>query len=114
MGAVRKRPQAGELHDRLIQLLVWLERFREAALAAENKLRQVPGTAATDFLRAARLWSTQGDWARAAAILHVGRQLHGGDSALGQALADLEAREGAGVNQLVTALQNSRTGATQD
>jgi len=40
--------------------------------------------------------------------------LHGGDPTLGQALADLEAREGAGVNQLVTALQNSRTGAAQD
>jgi len=113
-GAVRKRPQAGDLHDRLIQLLVWLERFREAALAAEHKLRQVQGTSAADFLRAARLWSTQGDWARAAAILHVGRQMHGGDPALEQALADLEAREGAGVNQLVTALQNRRTGAAQD
>jgi len=74
----------------------------------------VPGTSAADFLRAARLWSNQGDWARAAAILHVGQQLHGGDPTLGQALADLEAREGAGVNQLVTALQNSRTGAAQD
>jgi len=74
----------------------------------------VPGTSAADFLRAARLWTIQGDWARATAILHVGRQLHGGDASLAQALADLEAREGAGVNQLVTALQNSRTGADQD
>jgi tetratricopeptide (TPR) repeat protein len=112
--AVQQRPDWGELHDRLVLLLVWLERHPEAALAAENKLRRVPGTSASDFLRAARLWTGQGDWARATAVLHVGRQLHAGDPLLEQELASLATQQGAGVNQLVTALQNSGTEAAQD
>jgi tetratricopeptide (TPR) repeat protein len=116
--ALRERPDSGELHDRLILLLAWLERGGEAAVAAENKLRVVPGTPAGDFLRAARLWRTQGNWARAAAVLHVGRQLHPGNPLLEEELARLAAAEGSGVAQLVTALENSshnsRTGKAQD
>jgi tetratricopeptide (TPR) repeat protein len=112
--ALERGPGRGELHDRLVQLLAWLQRGGEAALAAENKLRQVPGAAASDFLRAARLWTGEGHWARATAILHVGRQMHPGDPLLEEALAGLAEREGAGVNQLVTTLENRGTGAAQD
>jgi len=112
--ALARRPDCGELHDRFLLLLAWLERLPEAALAAENKLRLVAGTSAEDFLRAARLWAAQGDWARATAILHVGRQLHAAEPLLAQALAELAERAGAGVNQLVTTLQNSGTGAARD
>ena len=102
------------LHDRLILLLVWLERIQEAAVAAENKLRTMPGTSASDFLRAASLWARQGDWARATAMLHVGLQLHAGDHLLNQALEELALREGSGVNQLVTVLQSSTVPTFQD
>jgi tetratricopeptide (TPR) repeat protein len=112
--ALARRPDCGELHDRLILLLAWLERLPEAARAAENKLRLVPGTSAEDFLRAARLWAAQGDWARATAILHVGRQMHPAEPLLAPALAELAERAGAGVNQLVTTLQNHCTGAGRD
>jgi tetratricopeptide (TPR) repeat protein len=112
--AVQRQPGSGELHDRLILLLLWLERVPGAALAAENKLRMVSDTSGSDFLRAARLWAAQGDWARATAVLHVGRQLHSGEPLLEQELTDLAEREGAGVNQLVTALQNSGTGSLRD
>jgi tetratricopeptide (TPR) repeat protein len=112
--AVQQRPESGELHDRLILLLVWLKRIPAAAAAAENKLRLVPGTSASDFLRAAHLWMGQGDWARATAILHVGKQLHIGEPLLDQALAEMAAREGTGVNQLVTTLENRGTRAAQD
>jgi tetratricopeptide (TPR) repeat protein len=114
LAALRARPDSGPLHDRLILLLAWLERIPEAARAAEEKLRRVPGTASADFLRAARLWMRQGDWARATAVLHVGRQLHPGAAPLEQALADLAARHGAGVDQLVTTLQNAGTRGARD
>jgi tetratricopeptide (TPR) repeat protein len=112
--ALERQPESGELHDRFIQMLVFLERREEAAQAAENKLRTVPGTAPGDFLRAAGLWAGQGDWARATAMLHVGRQLYREDSALNQALADLSSREGGGVNRLVTALEKGVVPGFQD
>ena len=108
--ALQQRPQLAELHDRLVTFLVWQERILEAALAAENKLRLVPGTSAQDFLRTASLWMRHGDWGRATAVLHVGLQLHAAEPLLQQALAEISARAGPGVNQLVTTLQNSRTG----
>lgn len=103
--AVAHRPAAAELHDRLVQLLVFLERRTEAALAAENKLRSVAGSTAGDFLRAGSLWTGEGNWARATAVLHVGRQLHPGDPALNEALTELAGREGSDVNRLVTTLE---------
>jgi tetratricopeptide (TPR) repeat protein len=112
--AVQQRPDLADLHDRLILLLVWLERMPEAAVAAENKLRTMPGSSPSDFHRAASLWARQGDWARATAMLHVGLQLHAGDPLLNQALAELASREGSGVDQLVTALQNSTVRTFQD
>ena len=112
--AVRQRPGLGELHDRLILLLVWLERIPEAALAAENKLRSVQGAPGSDFVRSASLWAKQGDWARATAVLHVGLQLYPSDPLLNQSLADLASKEGSGVNQLVTNLKKSSAGPYQD
>ena len=88
-------------------------RCAEAAQAAEDKLRAVPNTSARDFLRTAGLWAKNGNWARATAILQVGLQLYRDNELLLQALRELSAREGDGVNQLATALQDSCTGRDQ-
>jgi hypothetical protein len=77
-------------------------------------LRAVPNTSPRDFLRAAGLWAQNGDWRRAAAILHVGLQVHADNELLLQAFHELSAREGKGVNQLATALQDSCTGRDQN
>jgi tetratricopeptide (TPR) repeat protein len=111
--ALLQQPRSGELHDRRITFLVWRERIPEAAQAAEDKLRLVPNTSARDFLRAADLWAQNGNWARATAVLHVGLQLHAGNELLLEAFRELRAREGSGVNQLATALQDSCTGRDQ-
>jgi tetratricopeptide (TPR) repeat protein len=112
--ALQKRPGLGDLHDRLIQLLVWLDRTAEAAAAAENKLRCVSGTTAADFVRAASLWNQSGNLARAIAVLHVGIQVDPGNVLLEQALTDMRRRDEAGVNRLVTMLQKGTVGSFQD
>ncbi|HWF40010.1 MAG TPA: tetratricopeptide repeat protein [Candidatus Acidoferrales bacterium] len=112
--AVQKRPDLGDLHDRLIQLLVWLKRFPEAAEAAENKLRAVSGTSAADFVRAASLWNQSGNLGRAIAILHVGLQIHPGDSLLEQSLTEMHRSDEAGVNRLLTMLRKETVESFQD
>jgi tetratricopeptide (TPR) repeat protein len=113
-GALEQRSDLPELHDRLIVLLAWLGRSSEAALAAEGKLRAVTAAPPGDFARAAHLWAGQGNWARATAVLHVGLQLYAGDPILTQSLGDLVDREGAGVNQLVTALDKTKVRTSRD
>src|SRR6185312_6507380 len=73
--ALRKRPDVGELHDRVVQLLAWMNRTGDAAAAAEQKLRSVPKVSGADFARAARLWQQTGNLARAVAVVHVGTQI---------------------------------------
>jgi tetratricopeptide (TPR) repeat protein len=111
--ALNARPDVGELHDRMIQLLVWMERPGDAAAAAEQKLRTVPKTSAADFARAARLWHQTGNLARAVAVLHVGMQLHQFDPLLNQLLAELREGEPETVNHLVTALRKATDGSFQ-
>lgn len=55
--AVEIKPNAGELHDRLILSLVWVDRIEPAAVAADNKLGAMEAPGAVDFLRAASLWA---------------------------------------------------------
>lgn len=109
--AVSKRPTLGDLHDRLIQLLVLIEQFPQAAEAAENKLRNVSGTTAADFVRAASLWNQSGNLARAVAVLHVGLQLHSGDVLLQQAVSELKQRNEIAVNQVMTLLHKGTVGS---
>jgi tetratricopeptide (TPR) repeat protein len=87
--AVESRPSAGELHDRLILSLVWLDRIEQAGTAAENKIKMVENAEAGDFLRAASLWARQKDWGRAAAVLQAGLQLHPNDITLGRGLSEV-------------------------
>jgi tetratricopeptide (TPR) repeat protein len=112
--AVQRRPDLPDGHDRLVLWLVWQQRTAEAALAAENKLGMVRRPSEADFGRAAALWSAAGDWARATAVLHVGLQVAPQSLSLQQSLRELAARQGEGVNQLVTALAQGKVPATRD
>lgn len=70
--AVLSKPGIGELHDRLMLTLVWLDRVDEAAAIAQNKLVALERPVAHDFLRAASLWARLGQWPRAVAALEAG------------------------------------------
>ena len=87
--AVESKPGAGELHDRLILSLVWLDRIEEAGAAAETKLKMVKHAEAGDFLRAASLWARLKDWGRATAALQAGLQMHPTDITLGRSLSEV-------------------------
>jgi tetratricopeptide (TPR) repeat protein len=87
--AVESKPTSGELHDRLILSLVWLDRINEAAVAADGKLKAVDHPDATDYMRAASLWAREKNWERAAATLQVGLQAHPHDITLGRSLAEV-------------------------
>jgi glycosyltransferase involved in cell wall biosynthesis len=87
--AVECKPAAGELHDRLILSLVWLDRIEQAGAAAEAKLKAAEHTGAVDFLRAASLWARLKNWPRAAAVLQVGLQRHPNDITLGRSLSEV-------------------------
>ena len=86
---MESNPLAGELHDRLILSLVWLDRIEEAGLAAENKLKALDHPEAADFLRAASLWDRLKNWARAVAVLQAGLQSHPHDMTLGRSLSEM-------------------------
>jgi tetratricopeptide (TPR) repeat protein len=73
-GALEKDHRSGILHDRLVLAFVHCDLLEAAALAAEDKCRNVLPQP-TDILRAASLWSQAGKKARAAALLDVGRKL---------------------------------------
>jgi glycosyltransferase involved in cell wall biosynthesis len=87
--AVESKPEAGELHDRLILSLVWLDRIEESGEAAEAKLRMVEHPGAGDFLRAASLWARVKNWGRAAEVLQTGLRLHPNDITLGRSLSEV-------------------------
>ena len=103
--SVEQKPNVGELHDRLILSLVWLERTKEAALAAESKLRAVHSLVPMDFLRAATLWTKQSNWPRAAAVLHVGVQVFPGNALIEQASQEICVQEGTRAEELMVLLK---------
>ncbi len=69
--AVVQAARLREVHDRLVQALVWLDRPAEAADAAEAKLAAIEPSA-TDYLRAASIRVHLGDRAKAVALLQEG------------------------------------------
>lgn len=101
---VEREPQQPELHDRLILSLVWLGRLPEAAEAAEAKLRSVRVPLPGDFLRPATIWASLGEWKRSAAVLHVGTLVYPSNEMLKRALAELSARAGAHVTDMLEQL----------
>ena len=74
--AIELAPSDGELHDRLLQAFVSLDKLGDAAATAEAKLEAVGNPASTDFLRAAALWFQLGRLARSSAVLQVGLQMY--------------------------------------
>jgi tetratricopeptide (TPR) repeat protein len=87
--AVESKSSSGELHDRLILSLVWLDRIAEAAFAAEEKLGAVEHPDATDYLRAASLWAREKNWEHAASALQAGLRAYPHDITLGRSLAEV-------------------------
>lgn len=71
--AVTRAPALAEVHDRLVQALVWLDRPAEAAVAAEGKLAAVQPSA-DDYLRAASIRSHLGQSAKVREILRAGTE----------------------------------------
>jgi hypothetical protein len=76
----------------------------EAAAAAEDKLRSLQLPRPGDFLRAATLWANLGEWKRSAAMLHVGSVVYPNNEVLKQALAELSAKAGAHVDEVIEKL----------
>jgi tetratricopeptide (TPR) repeat protein len=105
--AVEVQPAAGELHDRLILSLVWLDRIEQAAAAADAKLGAIERPQAVDFLRAASLWARVKNWTRAAGVLQAGLQRHPSDITLGRSLA--EVIHTADVPKYATTAQSSKS-----
>jgi glycosyltransferase involved in cell wall biosynthesis len=98
--AVRSRPRAPDLHDRLILGCVALTRIEEAAGAAQVKLDSVERPQPGDFLRAASLWANSKNWPRALAALKSGLAVFPGSEKLDRALA--EAGNAGGVPKLAS------------
>jgi hypothetical protein len=104
--AIRRNPGNPEIHDRLVLSLAWLGKDLDVANAAEDKLRSVRAPLPNDFLRSAHLWAGLGEWARSAAILHVGATVYPENAALKQALVELSNREGGGAKEVLERLTN--------
>ncbi len=103
-GAIQRDPANPEIHDRLIQSLVWLGRETDAAAAAEKKLKSVRNPLPSDFLRSANLWLSLGESARSCAILHVGAVVYPRNEVLKEALAGLASRDDRGVRRVLERL----------
>jgi tetratricopeptide (TPR) repeat protein len=69
--AALQAPELAEVHDRLVQALVWLDRPSEAAAAAEAKLAAVE-PAVSDYIRAASIRAHLGETAKVREILRAG------------------------------------------
>src|SRR5262249_16424243 len=70
--ALESSPSEAELHDRLLQALVSVDRIEEAAGVADAKLQALSVHGSVDFVRAAALWFQLGNLPRALAILQAG------------------------------------------
>jgi len=104
--ALEHKPVHAEIHDRLILALAWLAKDRDAAVAAEEKLRRVREPLPSDFLRAAKLWASLGESPRAAAVLHVGSVVYPQNAMLRQAIEELSARDAEDVKKVLERLTN--------
>jgi|SRR5690348_266700 len=87
--AIELRPSAGELYDRFIAALVWLDDISQAAVVAEQKIAAMSAPQAADFLRAASLWAKLENWPRTLAVLQSGLRAHPENANLGDTLAAL-------------------------
>jgi tetratricopeptide (TPR) repeat protein/glycosyltransferase involved in cell wall biosynthesis len=86
--ALAEDHSSAELHDRLITVLIWLNRLAEAAEAAEAKIQQLP-PAPEFFLRAASIRAQLQEWDRVEELLHSGLAKFPEADALKQALSEI-------------------------
>ncbi len=89
--AIETEPKFGELYDRLVTALVWLDRLDEAAEFADRRL------AATDvlpasFLRAASIRAQRRNWRQAEEVLQRGLERFPSAEMLHQAIAEVMSR----------------------
>jgi len=82
-------PQIPELYEGLILSLVFLDRIHDAADLAEQKVRNILGVFAGDYLRAASLYAQLKNWPRTVALLQQGLQAHPGNPELEGALREV-------------------------
>jgi tetratricopeptide (TPR) repeat protein len=87
--AIGVAPSDGELHDRLLQALVSMDRLAEAAAVADAKLEALTTPTSLDFLRAAALWCQLGRLARSSAVLQVGLEMYPQEERLQKSLSEL-------------------------
>jgi len=80
--AIAQHPQAAELHDRKMLALFSLGDIPGAAQALESKLLHILHPAASDYLRAASLWSKAANLAQASLLIARGLQLFPEDKKL--------------------------------
>jgi Tfp pilus assembly protein PilF len=90
--AIAREPGFAELHDRLVAACVWLNRPRDAAAAAEEKLLRTNPTE-TDYLRAASIHAQLQDWARATELVKIGLLRFPQSEKLRDALPETEPQE---------------------
>lgn len=88
-GALESAPQIAEVHEGLILGLVFLSRLEEAAQAADEKLRLVPGLLASDYVRTASLWAQIRNWQKSSRALESGLIAHPGNVQLTRALEEV-------------------------
>ena len=91
--AIDLTPSDGELHDRLLQAFVSLDKIEDAAATAEAKLEAVSNPGSIDFLRAAALWFQLGRLARSSAVLQVGLQMYPEEEKLRAGLSQVFQRQ---------------------
>jgi len=88
--AIELRPSSGELYDRFIAALVWLDDVCQAAVVAEQKIAAISVAQAADFLRAASLWAKLENWPRTLAMLKAGLEAYPENASLRDTLAALK------------------------
>jgi tetratricopeptide (TPR) repeat protein len=91
--AAHKEPELADLHDRLIQAHVWLDRIADAATAAEQKLARCSLLTPADFLRAASIRARLGENPRAMALLERGLAIFPGFPRLQAAISEMQQSE---------------------
>jgi tetratricopeptide (TPR) repeat protein len=78
-------PEVPELYEGLILCCVYLNRIKEAAEAADEKIHIIPKLFVGDYLRAASLWAQVGNWAKVGETLQEGLRAYPGNRELEQA-----------------------------
>jgi glycosyltransferase involved in cell wall biosynthesis len=87
--ALAATPQIAELHEGLILALVFLNRIEQAAQAADEKLRSIPGLYPADYIRCASLWAQLRNWPRAVRALEQGLRAYPGRAELTRAMQEV-------------------------